>query len=98
MIAGAGVMAVPDAVLLFAVGRAHARIHVKHDAFRRASESRRLCRNSVRHLANAGLMALATFNIPSCLEPPSAALARMKIDWCSAAKKRTPSALTLGAS
>ena len=30
-------MAVPDAVLLFAVGRAHARIHVKHDAFRRAT-------------------------------------------------------------
>jgi hypothetical protein len=37
MIAGAGVMAVPDAVLLFAVGRAHARIHVKHDAVRRAT-------------------------------------------------------------
>ena len=30
-------MAVPDAVLLFAVGRAHAQIHVKHDAFRRAT-------------------------------------------------------------
>src|SRR5271168_5482683 len=32
MIAGAGVMAVPDAALLLAVGRAHARIHVEHDA------------------------------------------------------------------
>jgi hypothetical protein len=30
-------MAVPDAHLLFAVCRAHARIHVKHDASRRAS-------------------------------------------------------------
>ena len=28
MVAGAGIMAVPDAVLLFAVRRAHARIHV----------------------------------------------------------------------
>src|SRR4029077_6374002 len=37
MIAGAGVMAVPDAVLLFAVRWTHARIHVKHDAFRRAT-------------------------------------------------------------
>ena len=37
MIAGAGIMAVPDAVLLFAVGRAHARIHVEHDASRRAT-------------------------------------------------------------
>src|SRR6202023_45100 len=32
MVAGAGIMAVPDAVLLFAVRRAHARIHVEHDA------------------------------------------------------------------
>src|SRR6516225_4094235 len=32
MIAGAGIMAVPDAHLLLAVGRAHARIHVEHDA------------------------------------------------------------------
>ena len=30
-------MAVPDAVLLFAVGRAHARIHVEHDASRRTA-------------------------------------------------------------
>ena len=30
-------MAVPDAVLLFAVRRAHARIHVEHDAFRRTA-------------------------------------------------------------
>jgi hypothetical protein len=35
VIAGASVMAVPDAHLLFAVGRAHARIHVEHDATRR---------------------------------------------------------------
>src|SRR6516165_6219112 len=34
MIAGAGIMAVPDAHLLLAVGRAHARIHVEHDATR----------------------------------------------------------------
>src|SRR5215510_12315375 len=32
VIAGAGVMAVPDALLLLAMGRAHARIHVEHDA------------------------------------------------------------------
>src|SRR2546430_5928213 len=37
MIAGAGVMAVPGAVLLFAVRRTHARIHVEHDAFRRTA-------------------------------------------------------------
>src|SRR5208282_6428553 len=36
MIAGAGVMAVPDAHLLFAMRRAHARIHVEDDASRRA--------------------------------------------------------------
>ena len=30
-------MAVPDAVLLFAVGRAHARIHVEHDTSRWAT-------------------------------------------------------------
>src|SRR5262249_25487788 len=32
VIAGAGVVAVPDAILLLAVGRAHARVHVEHDA------------------------------------------------------------------
>src|SRR6516164_4086975 len=32
VIAGAGVMAIPDAHLLLAVGRAHAGIHVEHDA------------------------------------------------------------------
>ena len=32
MIAGAGVMPVPNAHLLLAMGRAHARIHVEHDA------------------------------------------------------------------
>src|ERR1700737_4040685 len=32
MIAGAFVMAVPDAVLLFAMRRAHARIHIEHNA------------------------------------------------------------------
>src|SRR5262249_23249574 len=37
MIAGAGVMPVPDAHLLLAMGRAHARIHVEHDASRRAA-------------------------------------------------------------
>jgi hypothetical protein len=37
MIAGAGVMPVPDAQLLLAMGRAHARIHVEHDASRRAA-------------------------------------------------------------
>src|SRR5215831_16149179 len=37
VIAGAGVMAVPDALLLLAMGRAHARIHVEHDATRRPS-------------------------------------------------------------
>ena len=37
VIAGAGVTAVPDAVLLFAVRRAYARIHVKHDASGRAA-------------------------------------------------------------
>src|SRR5262249_56254101 len=36
MIAGAGVMPVPNAHLLLAMGRAHARIHVEHDASRRA--------------------------------------------------------------
>ena len=30
-------MAVPDAVLLLAVGRAHARIHIEHDASRRTT-------------------------------------------------------------
>src|SRR6516225_2441683 len=34
MIAGAGVMAVPGAVLLLAVRWAHARIHIEHDALR----------------------------------------------------------------
>ena len=33
MITGAGIMAVPDAHLLFAVRRADAQIHVEHDAF-----------------------------------------------------------------
>src|SRR5215472_9415989 len=37
VIAGAGVMPVPDAHLLLAMGRAHARIHVEHDASRRAA-------------------------------------------------------------
>jgi hypothetical protein len=37
MITGAFVVAIPDAVLLFAVGRAHARIHVEHDASRRTA-------------------------------------------------------------
>ena len=37
MIAGALVMAVPDAQLLLAMGRADARIHVEHDAARRPS-------------------------------------------------------------
>jgi hypothetical protein len=37
MITGAFVLAIPDAVLLFAVGRAHARIHVEHDASRRTA-------------------------------------------------------------
>src|SRR5499426_3764894 len=37
VIAGAAVMAVPDAHLLLAVGRAHARIHVEHNATRRPS-------------------------------------------------------------
>ena len=37
MIAGAFVMAVPDAHLLFAMGRADARIHVEHDASRRTA-------------------------------------------------------------
>ena len=32
-----GVMAVPHAILLLAVGRAHARIHVEHDAAGRSS-------------------------------------------------------------
>jgi hypothetical protein len=32
MIAGAGIVAVPDAILLFAVSRTDARIHVEHDA------------------------------------------------------------------
>jgi hypothetical protein len=35
--AGAGLMTVPDAGLLFAMGRAYARIHVKHNATRRSS-------------------------------------------------------------
>jgi hypothetical protein len=35
--AGAGIMAVPDAVLLFAVRRAHARIHIEHDTSRRTT-------------------------------------------------------------
>src|SRR5262249_16173397 len=37
VIAGGGVMAVPDAHLLLAVGWAHARIHVEHDVPRRPS-------------------------------------------------------------
>src|SRR6266446_3431207 len=37
MIAGAGVMAVPDARLQLPMGRAHARIHVEHDASRPAA-------------------------------------------------------------
>jgi hypothetical protein len=37
MIAGAGVMAVPDAHFLLAVGRAYARIHIEHDTSRRAA-------------------------------------------------------------
>ncbi len=32
MVAGAGIVAVPDAVLVVAMGRAHARIHIEHDA------------------------------------------------------------------
>jgi hypothetical protein len=34
MITGAGIVAVPDAHLLFTMGRAHARIHVEDDALR----------------------------------------------------------------
>jgi len=37
VVAGALVMTVPDAVLLFAMGRAHARIHVEHDAAGRSA-------------------------------------------------------------
>ena len=37
MIAGAGIVAVPDAVLLFAVSGTDARIHVEHDAARRTA-------------------------------------------------------------
>src|ERR1700732_3504068 len=37
MVAGAGIMAVPDAILLFAVRRAHARIHIEHDTSRRTT-------------------------------------------------------------
>jgi hypothetical protein len=37
MIAGAGVVPVPDAVLLLAMRRTHARIHVEHDASRRTT-------------------------------------------------------------
>src|ERR1700704_126136 len=37
MIADAGIVAVPDAVLLFAVSRTDARIHVEHDAARRTA-------------------------------------------------------------
>ena len=37
MVAGAGVVAVPDAHLLLAMGRADARIHVEHDASRRTA-------------------------------------------------------------
>ena len=37
VIAGAGVIAVPDAILLRAMGRAHTRIHVEHDATGRPS-------------------------------------------------------------
>ena len=37
LVAGAGVMPVPDAHLLLAMGRAHARIYVEHDASRRAA-------------------------------------------------------------
>ena len=40
MIAGAGIVAVPDAVLLFAVSRTDARIHVEHDASRRTANLR----------------------------------------------------------
>jgi hypothetical protein len=37
VIAGTGIMAVPDAVLLLAMRRTHARIHVEHDASRRTT-------------------------------------------------------------
>jgi hypothetical protein len=37
VITGAGVMAVPYAILLLAMGRAHARIHVEHDAAGRSA-------------------------------------------------------------
>src|SRR4029077_7538098 len=37
VIAGTGVVAVPDAHLLLAMRRAHARIHVEHDASRRGA-------------------------------------------------------------
>ncbi len=37
MIAGAGIMPVPDTHLLFAMRRAHARIHVEHDTSRRTA-------------------------------------------------------------
>src|ERR1700731_2602241 len=35
MITGAGIVPIPDAVFLLAMGRADARIHVEHDASRR---------------------------------------------------------------
>jgi hypothetical protein len=37
VVAGAGVVAIPDAVLLLAMRRADARIHVEHDALRRTA-------------------------------------------------------------
>src|SRR5262249_2217694 len=43
VITGAGVMAVPHAILLLAMGRAHARIHVEHDA----AGGRRPCTRSI---------------------------------------------------
>jgi hypothetical protein len=37
MVTGAAIVAVPDAHLLLAMGRAHARIHIEHDAARRTA-------------------------------------------------------------
>jgi hypothetical protein len=37
IVAGAGLMTVPDAHLLRAVHRAHARIYIEHDALRRTA-------------------------------------------------------------
>ena len=99
MIAGAGVMAVPDAHLLLAMGRADARIHVEHDASRRtaamhavdplAGQDRRAPRGSSAPRASASRSAPSGSAMPHGPEPPCRRRSSASPDHGAGARRRS---------